>query len=426
MPPHRDAAPDRVGLGLCLVSAAGFGSLAVFGKQAYAGGLGVVGVLAVRFLLAAPLLVGLALAARRRLRVGWPVALRLLGLGGIGYAIQATLFFNALTRISAGLAGLLLYLYPALVTAGAVALGRTRLERATVAGLVLSLSGIVLVLGLPGERLDGVGVALGLASAGWYTCYILVGEYLLRGVDPLVASAYVSSGAAGTFLAAALVAGGRGLQGATRPAYAAAAAMALVGTALAIATFLAGMARVGSSWASIASSFEPVFTVALGVAVLGDPLGPGKVAGGLLVVAGAVLLPLLGGTREKGRIEPATGVHAHEGVHPKMTYVITEPCIDVKDKSCIEECPVDCIYEGDRMLYIHPDECVDCGACEPVCPVEAIFYEDDVPAQWKDFTATNAAFFTEGDDPLGSPGGAAKVGPLVRDTQYVANYTPTE
>ena len=94
-----------------------------------------------------------------------------------------------------------------------------------------------------------------------------------------------------------------------------------------------------------------------------------------------------------------------------MTYVITEPCIDVKDKSCIEECPVDCIYEGDRMLYIHPDECVDCGACEPVCPVEAIFYEDDVPAQWKDFTPTNAAFFTEGDDPLGSPGGAPRSAP---------------
>jgi ferredoxin len=78
------------------------------------------------------------------------------------------------------------------------------------------------------------------------------------------------------------------------------------------------------------------------------------------------------------------------------------------------------------MLYIHPEECVDCGACEPVCPVEAIFYEDDVPAQWKDFTQTNAAFFTEGDDPLGSPGGFAKIGPQVRDTEYVANYTPTE
>jgi hypothetical protein len=89
MPPDRDAGPDRVGLGLCLVSAAGFGSLAIFGKQAYAGGLGVAGVLALRFVLAAPLLVGLALVARRRLRVGWPVALRLLGLGGVGYAIQA-------------------------------------------------------------------------------------------------------------------------------------------------------------------------------------------------------------------------------------------------------------------------------------------------------------------------------------------------
>ena len=82
-----------------------------------------------------------------------------------------------------------------------------------------------------------------------------------------------------------------------------------------------------------------------------------------------------------------------------MTYVIAEPCIDVKDKGCVDECPVDCIYEGERMLYIHPDECVDCGACEPVCPVEAIFHEDDVPGQWSAFTAENAKFF----DQLGSP-----------------------
>ena len=66
-----------------------------------------------------------------------------------------------------------------------------------------------------------------------------------------------------------------------------------------------------------------------------------------------------------------------------MTYVIGEPCVDVLDRACVEECPVDCIYEGERMLYIHPDECVDCGACEPVCPVEAIYYEDDLPDQWQ-------------------------------------------
>jgi drug/metabolite transporter (DMT)-like permease len=293
-----EPAARRVGLLLCLVSAAGFGSLAIFGKQAYAGGLGVVEVLALRFGVAGPLLVALAAATGRRLRLPRPVALRLLALGAVGYAVQSTLFFTALTRISASLAGLLLYLYPALVTVGAVALGRHRLDRATVLGLALALAGIALVLGLPGERPDALGVALGLAAACWYTLYILVAEHLLRGVDPLVAGAHVACGAAGSFLAAAGVVGADRLLSARPGGYAAAAAMAVLGTALAIGTFIAGLTRVGSAWASIASSFEPVCTVALGVVVLGDPLGLGTVAGGAAVVAGAVLLPLLGGTRE--------------------------------------------------------------------------------------------------------------------------------
>lgn len=87
-----------------------------------------------------------------------------------------------------------------------------------------------------------------------------------------------------------------------------------------------------------------------------------------------------------------SGRHVEE---TSVTYTIAEPCVDIKDKACIEECPVDCIYEGARMLYIHPDECVDCGACEPVCPVEAIFYEDDVPEQWSHYTQINADFIAE-------------------------------
>ena len=81
-----------------------------------------------------------------------------------------------------------------------------------------------------------------------------------------------------------------------------------------------------------------------------------------------------------------------------MTYVITEPCIDVMDKSCVEVCPVDCIHfdEGeDRMLYIEPDECIDCGACEPACPVTAIFAEDDVPDDMKAYTALNAQWYKD-------------------------------
>jgi NAD-dependent dihydropyrimidine dehydrogenase PreA subunit len=111
-----------------------------------------------------------------------------------------------------------------------------------------------------------------------------------------------------------------------------------------------------------------------------------------------------------------------------MTYVIGEPCIDVVDRACVDECPVDCIYEGKRALYIHPDECVDCGACEPVCPVDAIYYEDDLPQQWSAFTADNARFFTEAlpgrDAPLDSPGGAAKLGALGVDTDLIANHPP--
>ncbi|MBW1638110.1 ferredoxin family protein [Microbacterium resistens] len=105
-----------------------------------------------------------------------------------------------------------------------------------------------------------------------------------------------------------------------------------------------------------------------------------------------------------------------------MTYVIALPCVDLKDRACIDECPVDCIYEGERSLYIHPDECVDCGACEPVCPVEAIFYEDDLPDEWQDYYKANVEFFDE----IGSPGGAARTGPLPYDHPLIAALPPQE
>lgn len=103
-----------------------------------------------------------------------------------------------------------------------------------------------------------------------------------------------------------------------------------------------------------------------------------------------------------------------------MTYVIALPCVDVTDKACVDECPLDCIYEGDRMLYIQPDECTDCGACEPVCPVEAIYYEDDLPAEFTGFTAVNAEFFAG----IGSPGSATRTGRAGADHPVVAALPP--
>jgi len=100
-----------------------------------------------------------------------------------------------------------------------------------------------------------------------------------------------------------------------------------------------------------------------------------------------------------------------------VTYVIALPCVDLKDRACIDECPVDCIYEGDRMLYIHPDECVDCGACEAACPVSAIFYSFDLTPETEPFLEINAQFFDE----IGSPQGASNLGKAGRDPEFVTH-----
>jgi NAD-dependent dihydropyrimidine dehydrogenase PreA subunit len=106
-----------------------------------------------------------------------------------------------------------------------------------------------------------------------------------------------------------------------------------------------------------------------------------------------------------------------------MPYVIAAPCIDVMDKSCVEECPVDCIYEGDRKLYINPKECIDCGACEPVCPVEAISQDRRVADEHAGFVEDNRRFFVDAlpgrDTPLGTPGGSHKTGRIGVDTPMI-------
>ncbi|MDT0317003.1 indolepyruvate ferredoxin oxidoreductase subunit alpha [Streptomyces millisiae] len=102
-----------------------------------------------------------------------------------------------------------------------------------------------------------------------------------------------------------------------------------------------------------------------------------------------------------------------------MAYVIGADCVDVMDRSCVEECPVDCIYEGGRKLYINPVECIDCGACEVACPMEAITVDRRADPEHR---ADNRRFFEEPlpgrDAPLGLPGGAGPVGPLGVDTPF--------
>ena len=84
-----------------------------------------------------------------------------------------------------------------------------------------------------------------------------------------------------------------------------------------------------------------------------------------------------------------------------MSYVIAEPCIDIKDTACVEVCPVDCIHPkkdavelaGVNKLYIDPETCIDCGACVPVCPVQAIFPQEELPEKWAHFTQIDADWY---------------------------------
>ena len=279
---------EREGLLLCLVSAAGFGAMAIFAKQAYAAGLDVTTLLALRFVMAAAML--WALIGLRRRALGSLRGLAAGGLLGVWYAVQAGLFFSALERIDAGLAALLLYIYPALVTLAAFALGRERPDRARIVALVLASAGVALVLAGGGTgALDALGVALALGAAGAYTFYILVSDRRPASTPAISFAASVVTGAALAFGLAALVRGGVAVSG---EGLMWTAILASVSTVLPIVVFLAGLERVGPSTASIASTVEPPFTVLLAWLVFGETLGPLQLAGGALVLSAVVVLQL--------------------------------------------------------------------------------------------------------------------------------------
>jgi drug/metabolite transporter (DMT)-like permease len=285
-----DAGP--MGSLLCLLSAAAFGAMTVFGKLAFDAGVGVGELLLVRFALAAAVLAVLASAARTfRTMPRRAVGAGLL-MGAIGYATQAGLFFLALERMDASLLSLLLYTYPALVTVAAIALGRDRPTPQRLGAVLLATTGTALVLAGAGTgALDPLATAMALGAAAAYTAYILTGDRVVAGVPPLGLAALVTTGAAATFLAVAIGTGGPDL-GFAAEGWVWLTAIALVSTVGAIIAFFAGLARVGPSTAALLSTLEPPVTVALAALAFGEALTVVQLAGGSLVLATVVVLNL--------------------------------------------------------------------------------------------------------------------------------------
>ncbi len=293
--PH-PARPDPRGVALCLASAVGFGAMAIFAKAAYAGGASIPTLLAVRFTLAAAVLWALLLRPRsgflRRTgrAAGRPSSL-VPGLAlGVLYAVEASAWFVALSRIDAALAELLLYAYPALVVVGAALLGRERLTRGRVQALGLSTVGIVLVL-LAGDlsTVDLLGVVAAVASACLYAGYVLVSDRVVADRDPLMVSAQVVTGAALCFVGYGVATRSIDLA-LSAEAWVATLSLAILSTVVPILAFLKGMQLVGVGTATLLSTAEPVVTVGLALVVLGERLAPVQFVGGALVLAALALL----------------------------------------------------------------------------------------------------------------------------------------
>ncbi|MGY2704042.1 DMT family transporter [Nocardioides sp. HB32] len=275
----------------CLLSAVGFGLMAVFAKLAYADGASVDGLLVVRFGLAGLVLLVIAAATGALRRLDRRTVLTGLAMGGLGYALQAGLYLAAVSRVDASQVALVFCVYPVLVMVAAIAIGRERSSARRLAALVLALAGIVLVLGgAAGGGFDPVGAALSFGSALVYCVYILVGDRVVTDIPPLPLVAFICVGAFISCLAASLLAGGGPDLDLGRAAWGWLSALALVSTVGAILLFFAGMARVGPTLAALLSIIEPVVTVGAAAIVFGEALAAGQALGGLLVLSAVAVV----------------------------------------------------------------------------------------------------------------------------------------
>jgi drug/metabolite transporter (DMT)-like permease len=265
--------------------------MAIFAKEAYRNGVSITTLLALRFAIAAGAFWAIVAARRTGIpRAARGAVLGGLALGAIGYAGEAAAFFAALTRLDASLTSLLLYTYPAIVFAAAVALRRERADRRRLSALGLATGGAALVLiGGGAGTLDPLGVALALGAALSYSAYVLLADRVLTRLDPFVLSALIATGAAASFTVADTTTGSLNLHFAAT-GYAWIGALAVVSTVVAISAFLAGLPKVGPATASIASTVEPVVTVGLAMAFFGERLQGIQLAGGALVLSAVVLL----------------------------------------------------------------------------------------------------------------------------------------
>ena len=277
-----------VGVLYILVSGACFGLLPWFARVAYSHGADPFGMLAARFAFACTIL--LVVRVVRMRRAPWPtrtLSTKLFLLGAVGYAPQATFFFNGVKRIDTSLATVIFYTYPVLVVIAGWLVFRHRPSRTTTLCLAVAVAGAVLTAGQVGAG-TLAGVLFMFAAACWYTGYILASSRVVRNVDSLTSITVVMVGAAVAHLVilgltdSHLPADGRG--------WLAALGAAFFSTVIAMGFFFAGVRIVGPGEAAVLSTIEPVVSILVGITALHESLGAARVVGAAMVLASVTVL----------------------------------------------------------------------------------------------------------------------------------------
>ena len=273
------------GILLIAISAASFGTLAIFGRFLYADGLDTFTMLFLRFGIAALMMAVILLARREKIPRG-KILLQLIGMGALGYVGQSFSYLTAIQYASAGLVALLLYLYPMFVFVLSVVILRERITWIKVAALVLALTGTALTVDPAGGQLQGI--LLAICAALIYSVYIIVGTNVMKHVSAVQSSLviFASAGAVyGTLMAVNgihLPASGSGWLGI--------AGIVLIATVIPVVTFLAGLERIGPTNAAMLSTLEPVVTVLLATWIFDERLNPIVMFGGTLILFAVILL----------------------------------------------------------------------------------------------------------------------------------------
>lgn len=282
---------EHAGAAFVALSALCYGCMAIFVKFCYAGQINMVTTLSVRFILASIFLWAAVWIGRQPVFVSYKDLASLMLVSLLGYGGSATFFFASLQLIPASLASLVLFIHPVLVTLFEAVIYRLPLDLKKVSALALSTAGLVLVLGNISGSVNPMGVILVLCAALSYTAYLLYGNRVVRRHPPLVTTAFVLSFAAAGFTLAGLAGGGISFDF-PAASWTWLVALALVSTSMGILFLFAGLNRLEAGRASIISTFEIVVTVGASSLLFGEALTPLQAAGGLMILAGIIVLQI--------------------------------------------------------------------------------------------------------------------------------------